>query len=199
MKALLPTDKIVRLIIKDAKSVNFESDDDKFRSYLLTYPEFIRYFQKLPVIRCHNLIIAANFTYGWIPSITEFRKFQRKDFKEATTILNRVKAGNHVNEENVKTLQALIDNSLIAVSKLLHFVNPNFYGIWDTNVSQYLTGSNSKSVKLYLQWLDVCQDLIKRPAIRGVVAAVNNELGYKVTPIRAIELVMFHKKMGGRR
>ena len=112
----------VEQIIRDERTVHFEPGD----SYLLSYPEFIAYFANLDEITRHNLIIAANFTYGWMPRTLSFRS---QDFASAVAILNAARGQRVIGKRELNSLRSLIDNSLVGVSKLLHFVNSAFFGL----------------------------------------------------------------------
>ena len=45
----------------------------KRQSDYLSYPDFLKYFSDLKTITRHNLTIGINFTYGWMPTIFDFR------------------------------------------------------------------------------------------------------------------------------
>lgn len=70
----------------------FLQDCDKYereiQSYDISYPEFLKYFNNIKTINKHNLIIGINFTYGWMPTIFDFRS---NNFDEAINILNNAK------------------------------------------------------------------------------------------------------------
>lgn len=92
-------------------------------------------------------------------------------------------------------LKGLIDNSLVAVSKLLHFVRPDLYAIWDSRVYTYVNGSYSQYLiqmpRNYLAFLDNCGEIIQDGRFRPVHASMNQKIGYEVSPLRALELVMY--------
>jgi hypothetical protein len=81
--------KIVVTIDKFFKdSKNFEVND---QTYYVSYPVFLKYFSDIKDdITKHNLIIGINFTYGWMPTIFDFRS---DNFDEAIKILNNAKKG----------------------------------------------------------------------------------------------------------
>lgn len=127
---------MIERIIEDEKRVTFESDD----TFLRSYPEFISYFQGIRHIERHHLIIAANFTYGWMPTMLRFKS---RDFETAVEVLNQAKQGQLVDENELGCFVKLINNSLVGASKLLHFANPELYSIWDSRVYRYLFGNVS--------------------------------------------------------
>ena len=56
---------------------NFFTDCNNFKvdkqTYDVSYPEFLKYFSDIKTITKHNLVIGINFTYGWMPTIFDFR------------------------------------------------------------------------------------------------------------------------------
>ncbi len=180
----------VERIVHDEKKVQFGAED----SYLLSYPEFVAYFDNLEEISRHNLIIAANFVYGWMPRILRLRSH---DFPSAVAVVNAVKHGNPIGEREMILLRGLIDNSMVAVSKLLHFVRPDRYVIWDSNVCMYVNGNDSQGLIQnpgnYLAFLDNCREIVADGRFGPVHASMNRKIGYEVSPYRALELVMYQK------
>lgn len=175
-------------IARDEKKAQFEPGDP----YLLSYREFVAYFANLDQITRHNLIIAANFVYGWMPRILRFRS---EDFASAVAILNAVKRGSPIGERELGLLQGLIDNSMVATSKLLHFVRPDLYAIWDSRVYTYINRNYSQSEIQkpgnYLAFLDNCREITRDGRFKAVHASMNQKIGYEVSPLRALELVMY--------
>jgi hypothetical protein len=167
----------------DASRLNLDSQS----SYLRSYPAFLRYFQELAVIEQHHLIIAANFTYGWMPTILHFKS---TSFDEAVVILNRAKTGEQLTDADVSCLIRLINNSTVGVSKLLHWINPAQYAIWDRHVARYLRRTCQWSGN-YLAYLALCRSLINQVQFEPIHATVNTQVGYAVPALRAIELVMY--------
>src|SRR3954466_1796348 len=94
---------LIDRILRDEAHVQI----DRGSSYLRSYPEFLRYFRDLPVIDEHHLIIAANFTYGWMPTILHFTSDR---FVDAVAMLNRAKAGELLTDAELFCLIALINN-----------------------------------------------------------------------------------------
>ena len=175
-------------IIEVEKLIKFAPED----SFICSYPEFIKYFKNVKHIERHHLIIAANFTYGWMP--TMFR-FKSSNFEKAIEVLNRAKQENFIDDKDLQCLVNLINNSIVGASKILHFVNPEHFGIWDSRVYRYLFG-NFSMLKLnkfdnYRTYLKDCQEVIKDFKFAPVHKSINDKIGYQVTPVRAAELVMF--------
>ena len=131
------------------------------KSDYISYFEFVKYFSDLPIISKHNLIIGINFSYGWMPRCFYFRT---GNFVDALAILNRTKQGTIPTAAELTLLKELFNNSLVGTSKLLHFINPNDFAIWDSRVYRYLTGTGPSNNEIgnceaFLDYLKFCNFL----------------------------------------
>jgi len=190
----------IEQIIRDERKVILRATD----SYLLSYPEFITYFANLETITRHSLVIGAHFTYGWMPTILTL-KFERQEPEDALSgavaILNEAKRGRLAGEKELEVLRDLINNSVVGASKLLHFINPHVYAIWDSNVYTYVNGKQPyhyqvNSPRNYLAYLDNCEEITRDKGFDHVHRSMNEKIGYEVTAYRALELVMYASTTG---
>lgn len=110
----------IEKLIAEAENFDIENKSD-----LVSYPEFIKYFSSINKINKHNLIIGINFTYGWMPTIFDFKTNEiYKNIDLAVEILNRAKNGSNLKINDYEHLKRLLNNSLVGTTKLLHFINP---------------------------------------------------------------------------
>lgn len=162
-------------------------------SYELSYPVFVDFFAKRPVISQQDFILAANFTYAWMPTILHFKS---PKIEAATLLANEAKKGAVLSDEELMVIKSVVNNSLVGASKLLHFINPSEYAIWDSRVLQFLSGKSYKQTlekpQLYLTYLQLCKQVIKNSKFPELVERYSDEVGYTVTPLRLAELIMFH-------
>lgn len=168
------------------------------RSDFISYPEFLEYFKNLDEITKHNLVIGINFVYGWMPTIFDFRS---DNFDEAIKILNKAKNGTElITEADLALLKRLFNNSLVGSTKLLHFINPDKYAIWDSRVYRYLTNNNNynqiENCNNYLDYLTFCQELINYRDFSSLKKQIEESVGYSMTPFRIADLIMYLN--GGR-
>jgi len=176
---------------------------DETQSYLHSYPYFINYFANIQnhKIEIDNLVIGIHFVYGWMPTIFEFKN--QEDFVVATEILNKAKVGEPLKSKDYETLKRLLNGSLVGTSKLLHFINPEKYAIWDSRVHNYLR-KNIESHKFsydigdisnyerYLNYLSEVTNSVEFSEIYSLVnEKIENKFKYKISSFRAIELLMF--------
>lgn len=176
-------------LITDSKDFNIERKSDH-----ISYNEFIKYFSDINKITKHSLIIGINFTYGWMPTILKLRN---EHFEENVEILNRVKKGETINSNDYESLKSLFNNSLVGTSKLLHFINPEQYPIWDSRVLRYCYPQNADNsigkIDNYLQYIELCHKLTQDERFNYIHQEVQTKLGYNITKLRAIELIFFYK------
>ena len=179
----------------------FNKDGMKFRAsenkaYYTSYIDFIEYFKNTTEITKHNLIIGISFAYSWMPTIFDFRS---DSFDEALPILNRAKLGNIPSNSELETLKGLFNNSLVGTSKLLHFINPEKFAIWDSKVYFYLTKNvahNNRigNCKSYLCYLEFCKELTQRKEYDEVHELICKQVDYPMSRLRTAELIMFSFK-----
>ena len=119
-------------------------------------------------------------------------------------ILNKAKSGQlPLTKEDLDILKETLDHSLIGVSKLLHFINPEAFAIWDSKVYNYLMGlpekekvSHYKTEKAesYLDYLDFCKELTQREEYEEIHNHICKEVEYPMSKFRTAELIMFSTK-----
>lgn len=187
-------------LIEEARKFQIE---DETQSYLHSYPYFINYFANIQnhKIEIDNLVIGIHFVYGWMPTIFEFKN--QEDFVVATEILNKAKVGEPLKSRDYETLKRLLNGSLVGTSKLLHFINPEKYAIWDSRVHNYLR-KNIESHKFsydigdisnYERYLNYLSEVTNSVEFSEIYSLVNEKIEtkfkYKISSFRAIELLMF--------
>ena len=115
--------------------------------------------------------------------------------KKVLSLLNSVKDGYLLQESELLILKNSINNSLVGLSKLLHFINPQSYAIWDSRIFRYLTEKKSNygidQPKNYLEYLKGMDKISKNPNYDKLHKLIINKLPYEVSPMRAIEITMF--------
>lgn len=178
---------IVRFLA-DEPAVPFQAEDPFTRAYF----EFLTFFERTSRIEPHHLIIGAHFTYGWMPTMLRMRS---NDYAPAAATLGRAKVGMPLDDAQIEALAALVNNSLVGASKLLHFVNPRRYPIWDSRVYRYLHGGDYHphlhKVVAYREFINVCEAISGHADFGPAHTSLNAKMGRPVTPFRAVEIVMY--------
>ncbi|WP_371804792.1 hypothetical protein [Candidatus Lokiarchaeum ossiferum] len=128
-------------------------------SYTESYKHFIDYFKNPDVIEEKHFYISTNFVYGWMPTIL---KYKSNKINDCISLLNEVKSGEILNKDQLTILKSTINNSIIGVSKLLHFINPDNYAMWDSNICNFLYGSKdiANNIDRYLEYTSFIDKIV---------------------------------------
>jgi hypothetical protein len=174
---------------RDAETISFFGE----RWIHISYKEFLEFFASKDELTPHDLVIGAYFTYGWMPTMLELKG----DIDVVTAFANKSRR-EAISEGEFSRLAEAINGSVVGASKLLHFINPEKYAIWDSRVYRYLHQETPYQYRLeaqnayweYLAFLNVLSEDSRFNALRLKVIAT---IGYPVTDKRACELLMFNK------
>ena len=170
---------------------------DRTNSFVISYPYFIDYFASKTSLSVADLVIGSHIAYGWMPTMLEiYTRNPNEDLNTGAEILNRVRNRVMIDDEDFNFLSRLINNSLVGVSKLLHFINPNDYSIWDSRVYSYLFQEKAHNYRVnkienYRKFIQKCIEIRSHPRFRGFYVSVNQKMGYEISELRAIEVIMF--------
>lgn len=166
------------------------SEDDKYHK---SYYFFVKFFQDKEVLDEQDLIIGANFVYGWMPTILNFKTDK---FKECISIINHAKTNDVITKNQFKLLKGLINNSAVGASKLLHFINPSIYPIWDSRVYRSLFDNVNinriNNENSYWDYFDMCHQTIHKLPIEEISEKFSGYVGYEVSSVRTFEQILFY-------
>jgi hypothetical protein len=170
-------------------------------SYIQVYPSFLAFFTARPVLTAEDFVIAANFVYGWMPTILQLGG-AAADWNRAATLLTNAKVTPVRSKDDLLFLKGLVNNSLVGVSKILHFANPQAHAMWDSRVYHYLTWQEPHSYRVndvanLLHYYQICDEIAGWPELAPEVQRLSDQAGHALTRFRAIELTMWTN--GGRK
>lgn len=173
---------------------NFDSTKD---NYLKSYPHFINYFRAIEVINLENVVIGISFTYSWMPTV--LKSLSIKNSQKIISILNEAKNGKNLSIKELTILKAAFNNSLVGTSKLLHFINPEDYAIWDSKVYKFLNEESPHSYRLkkpelYIEYLDFIKSLRNEKEFPSFYKLMKQKVGFEITECRSLELAFFNGK-----
>jgi len=166
-------------------------------SYVVSYPYLLDYFAAKTTIESGDVIRGAHMVYGWMPTILElYPESGENHLSQAASILTKAKVGGVLTESELEVLASLVNNSLVGASKLLHFVAPENYAIWDSKVYSFVHEKRPHHYRVnnattYIQYIDLLRQLSNQKEFPPFYAAVQEKLGYHVSALRALEIVMF--------
>lgn len=170
--------------------------------YATSYPHLLQALVGRPIDSA-GYVAVAHMVYGWMPTVLELRTRSAVPFADEAAILESARNGAALSEDQLDQLKASINNSIVGVSKLLHFLCPDRYAIWDSKVYSYMRavadpGWNGRvdhedvnKTGRYRTYMDELRCLVAGPAFEPAHQRVNHEMGYPVTALRAAEVLMY--------
>lgn len=184
----------------------------------------------------HDLVEAMFMIYSWMPRSLQFNSGKRPDTaklidaleflpklqqERAAGVWREVKRDVYgvtnldgVEGErtgNLKNIKEMLEGSMVALSKFLHFVNPKLFPMYDLNVARVLHRRvyTVEDYIIYSQCFERVsrefysdeegfvddvrwrEDLSKKVSEKA--EKFDREFGCELTPIRAMELILFRK------
>ncbi len=179
--------------------------DDKLRehTYLSTYPEIIKFSQNSQLNDVQTFKMLALMTYAWMPRVL------RIDDEYLVCAASQLSKAKDITKNNYKEIkiQPIADclHSLVGASKILHFINPEVFPIWDSKI-QIIVGENNNNYTMkksenYYRYVDIVYSLIENKKFYSFYKKYNqanhkrlksmNIEQYDVSPVRAIEASIF--------
>ena len=148
-----------------AKGTLVETDEEDFASIkldvadIIYYPDLCKISQEIVKNYPNEAIVTvSHIAYGWMPRMLS-------KFNEDKNLETLEKVRNSINVTNQDEGQGLIlslpptspvNNSWVGLSKVLHFINPEIFPIWDSKVAAKFNVSGDKlnSKECYLEYFD---------------------------------------------
>ena len=107
--------------------------------YIASYPHLLEFFEPKNSFTVGDVVCGAHMVYGWMPTILElYPDAERCDLQAAGDMLTKAKQGLRLEAWEIDALAGLVNNSVVGASKLLHFVAPQTYAIWDSKVYAFV-------------------------------------------------------------
>ena len=142
-----------------------------------------------------TLIGLAHMAYGWMPTM-----IQNITINDLSDWKNLIDAGN-LDSDFLKKVMSLTNDSIVGASKLLHFLNPDLYPIYDSRVYKTISGKDkhnlSKDVENYICYTGKLRLLVKESKDNPIFSKIENELmkknfiPSKCSRIRVLEVCLY--------
>jgi hypothetical protein len=166
-------------------------------SYIVSYPYLLNHFAAKPALCPEDVVCGAHMVYGWMPTILELGpESVHADLGGAAELLSKARKQGSLTDNELGRLAKLVNNSLVGASKLLHFVAPNHFPIWDSKIYGFVFNETPhnyrvKKIQQYRKYQHILAELQRDQRFGPFHQSVNAKVGYKVSALRALELVMF--------
>ena len=172
--------------------------------YCFAYGSLLSHFARLKSVTWDDAVVGLHVVYGWMPTIPKLGGIMAWDSNtknELTSTLTSAIEGAVPCEARLSRLMAFCNNSMIGASKLLHFLNPALFPIWDSRVAKAFFNrpkAHNQQVNTLRNWKSYQSVLNTWLADKRVVkkcAELRKRAVYlaQVTDLRLVELVLFHK------
>lgn len=171
---------------------------------LPVYPSLLAQFAQWRTVTWDDAVVALHIVYGWMPTIPNLALpagLQLAGKTRVESLLNQARTPNPLSANDLQFLmQNFANKSMIGLSKLLHFLAPDRYAIWDSRVAKvwfsprqvYPYFYNTPTVYLnYLAALSGWANIPQTATLRSSVRNLSPHLAM-VCDLRLLELVLFH-------
>ncbi|MDV7876632.1 hypothetical protein [Pseudomonas aeruginosa] len=187
--------------MKDVFQIEPLTHIDRAQSYIRSYPHILSAMKTPHVLDEQAFVCGAHMVYGWMPTILEIHISESIDVHAGVALLNKARIAGRLSCEEIEQLANLINHSVVGASKLLHFVNPEAFAIWDSKIYHFLRRKAPHAYRVnsaseYEAYLDQLRRLQQDDRFPVLHASVNRKMGYAVSPLRALEVVMFLNSPG---
>jgi hypothetical protein len=178
--------------------------------YSMAYPALLSHFACLQTVNWDAAVLGLHIVYGWMPTIPRLGGIMKWDVKQQqklVTILTNAKKGKEPTDDEMETLTAFCNNSVIGASKFLHFLRPETFPIWDSRVAKvYLKkpkagGQQVNGIKPWIAYRNALSKWLGAPVIKKKCTELRQLACFldDVSDLRLVELVMFHKTKSKRK
>ncbi len=142
------------------KAKNLKRRDEK-EQQLTSYSFMLKFAQRVKKdLDKIALIGLAHMAYGWMPTMI---RHIRSDFNLAVW-KKKIEKGS-LEKDFLEEVMALTNDSIVGTSKLLHFLNPEMYPIYDSKVYTSITNGDkhnlSKDIDNFVKYSERLRDFAK--------------------------------------
>ena len=183
-----------KTLFDKVRNIGCKSDDIIYRSYFKLLE-----FTKRNIITkdAISLFGIANMVYGWMPTMLDnIDKETIEDQNKISNIWENITLGS-LDSDFLNEIKNITNNSIVGGSKLLHFVNPNNYAIFDSKVYKAITENKTSqcNTENYIQYMKKLTQLIKENTEMDKLKNEfhkKNEKDNRITNFRYIELILWY-------
>ncbi len=174
--------------------------------YAAVYMHLLAAFVAMPrPLREPDAVVGVHIAYGWMPTIARpatMLTILRTRREELLEILNAARSSTSpsLTSQDAALLKTFANNSSVGASKLLHFLNPSVYPIWDSRVARNflwrtVARETYENIDRWRGYIETIWNWSGNPMVQNTceeLRVLNVHL-QTVSNTRLIELAMFHR------
>ncbi len=183
--------------MKDVLHLEPNTDIPRDNSYIISYPYILAHFQGIKVFSERDFVCAAHIVYGWMPTMLDLNPDRMSiGLRHGAELLTEAKNNGRLRDADIELLAKLVNHSLVGASKLLHFTVPSAFAIWDSRVYSFVFEEPAHNYRVnqlrkYREYMSRLKQISSSPGFEAFHESVKIKVGYEISALRAIELVMF--------
>lgn len=192
--ATLTHNQQVNWIVNQATNVTIPHGD----SYLQIYPYLLNGIQSLMPLNNEKLLIAGSSIFCWMPTQSKIDITTLPASLAIIASLPTQPLTSASLQQLANTFRTIRGSSVVAASKLFHFLYPDKYPIWDSRIRKNYgyRPTVDPEVDKYMNYLKTVQALVTDTSVITACANLNmriNAAGYNgtLTRTRLLELCLF--------
>lgn len=160
-------------------------------SYLATYRPLVSFCSKNKPFTAESLFQAMLMTYGWMPTTYKLKG----DVEQSLTAINRLIANPALDVNLIEAARKAVNNSVVGLSKLLHFSLPDVWPIWDSRIAENLYGimysSGVNRPARYVDYVQQVKAFLDSEYLPKMKTYAADNISYPVSDVRAVEYYLF--------
>ena len=178
--------------IKKLNSIDFKDP------YLKSYPNLLNASKSLlENLKEDSILPISHLAYAWMTTILTYNKENldievfEKTICSATSVKNQYDA---IELLDVLPETSPINNSWIGLSKVLHFINPDLFPIWDSRVAACFEKFNAQGYNkknIYMNYCHFIFQYLDFKKVQSVKSIHEKKANYSISSIRALEFLLF--------
>jgi len=183
--------------MKDVLQLEPNTHIPRGNSYIVSYPYILAHFQGIKVFSEREFVCAAHIVYGWMPTVLNLNPDRTPiGLRQGAEVLTEAKNKGRLRDDDIELLAKLVNHSLVGASKLLHFTAPSAFAIWDSKIYSFIFEQPAHNYRVnqlhkYREYMLRLKQISSRTGFEAFHESVKIKVGYEVSAMRAIELVMF--------
>lgn len=161
-------------------------------TYIKTYQSLVSFCSMQYPFNEKTFLQASLMTYGWMPTTFKIKG----DINKSILAVNRLIEKEEPDPDLMAVAQKTINNSIVGLSKLLHFAKPAVFPIWDSRIASIQFDIKHQYAynkpQPYKMYFELIHNAI---ASSDIVTEIRNyakeRIPYQVTDVRAVEFYIF--------